>query len=59
MASDISRTVAAISGLSDDALLDRYLSFALQAGEPDLTDRLLIGLLRQEWNKRHPEDPMR
>jgi hypothetical protein len=56
--SDISKTLAGISALSDQELLDRYLGFSLQSGEPDLTDRLLIGLLRAEWNKRHPEDPM-
>ncbi len=50
-------TLKAIAHLSDDDLLDRYLNFTLKS-ELDLTDRVIITLLREEWNKRHPEDPM-
>ncbi len=46
-----------IAHLPDDYLLERYLLFTLKS-ELDLTDRVIITLLHEEWNKRHPEDPM-
>ncbi len=54
----MAKTVEAISAMPDEALLDKYLAFTLKPGDLDLTDRVLLGLLRAEWNNRHPEDPM-
>jgi hypothetical protein len=52
------RTLVAISAMSDDALLDRYMALALHVSDLDQFDRLLVGLIKAEWNARHPEDPM-
>ena len=55
--SPISRTLVAISELPDDELMDRYLTVQLKESQ-DQIDRILLGLLKCEWNKRHPEDPI-
>ena len=54
----MTKTLSAIRALSDDELLDHYLKINLKAGELDLTDNTLRDLLRIEWNRRHPDDPM-
>ncbi len=46
-----------ISKMNDDQLLDRYLDINLQT-RLELKDRVLVDLIKIEWNKRHPGDPM-
>ncbi len=46
-----------ISKMNDDQLLDRYLAVNLQT-RLELEDRVLVDLIKIEWNKRHPGDPM-